>query len=172
MENLATYYFSSVFEFSPNFFNFWKVGKFCWKITNFSQFFHQKQISQNRENFATKKKKKKKKQQQQKSLAENLALFCHLPTFMEMYLLEKPVNRPSGRGPLKRGLPCQNRPLHFCSTIFVWISGRVFFYFPLILVVWQSSKFGDRSETKKSTKIYKSSNLDIWRAAETNCQKM
>ncbi len=58
MENLATYYFSSVFEFSPNFFNFWKVGKFCWKITIFSQIFHQKQISQNRENFATNKKKK------------------------------------------------------------------------------------------------------------------
>lgn len=130
----------------PNFFNFWKVGNVCWKITNFSQFFHQKQISQNRENFATNKKKTTEiTGRKLGTILSPTYIYGDVPTL-------KTSEQALWKGPLKRGLPCQNRPLHFCSTIFVWISGRVFFLFSpnfVRQVVWQSSKFGDRSETKK-----------------------
>jgi len=81
MENLATYYFSSVFEFSPIFLISEKWGMFAGKSQIFPNFSTKNRFHKIEKILPQTKKK------QQKSLAENWALFCHLPTFMEMYLL-------------------------------------------------------------------------------------
>jgi hypothetical protein len=112
----------------------------------FSQFCHQKQISQNRENLP----QTKQKQQKSTIFAENWHYFV---TYL-LHLWRSTSEQALWKGPLKRGLPCQNRPLQAPTSAVQYLCQSVvagIFYSPNFVrqVVWQSSKFGDRSETKR-----------------------